>query len=151
ADLNGARAEVSELEKRLPAGDPIPWIELGHAFELAHRFEEALAAYDAAASVAPTSPDGPSEGGLRCARWGEVEEARTRLEEAVRRGANDADTWHALGLVRLHMKDYDAAEEAYKRGLAVDPKATENLLGLATVAVMKDDATAALSAYDALA
>src|SRR5262249_52988342 len=125
--------------------------ELGHAYELAHRFEEALASYDTAASVAPQSPDGPREGGMRCARWGEVEEARPRLEEAIKRGANDAETWHALGLVRLHMNDYDGAEEAYRRGFAADPKASENLLGLATVAVMKDDAAAALSAYDALA
>jgi Flp pilus assembly protein TadD len=151
ADLNGARAAVTELERHLPRGDPLPWIELGHAYELAHRFEEALAAYDTAASVAPTSPDGPREGGLRCARWGEVEEARARLEEAVTRGANDAETWHALGLVRVHLRDFDAAEDAYRRGLVADPRATENLLGLATVAVMKDDAAAALSAYDALA
>jgi tetratricopeptide (TPR) repeat protein len=151
ADLNGARAEVSELERLLPQGDPLPWIELGHAFELVHRFEEALAAYDTAASVAPESPAGPREGGMRCARWGEVEEARPRLEEAVKRGANDADTWHALGLVRLHQKDYDAAEDAYRHGLAADPGASENLLGIATVAVIKDDAPAALAAYDALA
>lgn len=147
SDLNGARAEVAELEKRLPKGDPLPWIELGHAFELAHRFEEALAAYDTAASVAPDSPAGPREGGMRCARWGEAEEARPRLEEAVRRGANDAAIYHALGLVRLHAKDLDAAEEAYRQGLAVEPKGTENLMGLATVAVVREDAAGALAAY----
>jgi tetratricopeptide (TPR) repeat protein len=150
ADLNGARAEIAELEKRLPAGDPTPWIELGHAFELAHRFEEALAAYDTAASVGPRSPLGPREGGMRCARWGEVDDARPRLEEAIRRGAKDAETWHALGLVRVHQRDLGAAEEAYRAGLAADPKATENLLGLATVAVLRDDATGALAAYDAI-
>ena len=147
SDLNGARAEVAELEKRLPKGDPLPWLELGHAFELAHRFEEALAAYDTAASVAPESPAGPREGGMRCARWGEAEEARPRLEEAIHRGANDAAIYHALGLVRLHGNDLDGAEEAYRKGLAVEPKGTENLMGLATVAVVKEDAAAALAAY----
>jgi tetratricopeptide (TPR) repeat protein len=147
SDLNGARAEVAELEKRLPKGDPLPWIELGHAFELVHRFEEALAAYDTAASVAPESPAGPREGGMRCARWGEAEEAQPRLEEATRRGANDAALYHALGLVRLHTKDLDGAEEAYRKGLAVDPKGTDNLMGLATVAIVKEDAAAALAAY----
>ena len=147
ADLDGARAEVAELEKRLPKGDPLPWIELGHAFELAHRFEEALAAYDTAASVAPDSPEGPREGGMRCARWGEVDEARPRLEEAIARGAHDPAVFHALGLVRVHQKDLDGAEEAYRSGLAVEPNGTDNLLGLATVAVMKDDAAAALAVY----
>jgi len=147
ADLNGARAEVAELEKRLPKGDPGPWIELGHAYELAHRFEEALAAYDTAASVAPDSPFGPRAGGMRCARWGESEEARPRLEEAVKRGARDAETYHALGLVRLHLKDLDGAQAAYRSGVEADPKGTDNLLGLASVAILRDDAIAALRAY----
>jgi tetratricopeptide (TPR) repeat protein len=146
-DLEAAKAQIADLERRLP-DDPIPWLELGHAFELTHRYDEALAAYDTAASIAPASPAGPRVGGMRAARWGEPEEARSRLEEAVRRGAGDAELFHALGLVRLHMKDLDGAVEAYERGLAADPKATENLLGLATVAVVRDDPKAALAAYD---
>lgn len=146
-ELEAAKAEVAELERRLP-NDPIPWLELGHAFELTHRYDEALAAYDTATSIAPSSPAGPREGGMRCARWGEPEEALPRLEEAVRRGAQDAEIFHALGLVRLHMKDLEGASEAYEKGLAVDPKSTENLLGLATVAVVKGDPQGALAAYD---
>jgi tetratricopeptide (TPR) repeat protein len=146
-DLEAARREVAELERRLP-NDPVPWIELGHAFELTHRYDEALAAYDTATSVAKASPAGPREGGMRAARWGEPEAALPRLEEAVRRGAGDAELFHALGLVRLHMKDLDGAVDAYERGLVADPKSTENLLGLATVAVVRGDAKAALAAYD---
>lgn len=149
-DLEGARREVAELAARLPK-DPTPWIELGHALELARRFDEALAAYDAAASAAPASPAGPRAGGMRAARWGEAEDAVTRLEEAIRRGARDAETFHVLGLARLNLRDLDGAEAAYRQGLAVDPKSAENLLGLATVAVVRDDAAAALAAYDALA
>lgn len=145
--LNEAREEIAELSRRVPKGDPLPWIELGHAFELAHRFEEALAAYDTAASEAPESPLGPREGGMRAARWGEPEEARPRLEEAVKRGAKDAAVFHALGLVRLHTQDLDGAEEAYRRGVAAEPKGIENLIGLATVAVVRDDGAAALDAY----
>ncbi|CAN5846132.1 hypothetical protein BH11MYX4_BH11MYX4_57290 [soil metagenome] len=145
--LDAARTEVAELERRLP-NDPIPWLELGHAFELTHRYDEALAAYDTATSVAPVSAAGPREGGMRAARWGEPEEALPRLEEAVRRGAKDAELFHALGLVRLHLKDLDGAAEAYEKGLAADPKSTENLLGLASVAVVRGDPSAALAAYD---
>lgn len=146
-DLDAAKKEVDELVGQLP-GDPTPWIELGHAYELTHRFEDALSAYDSAARAAPASPKGPREGGMRAARWGEVDEALPRLEEAVRRGDRDAGLFHALGLVRLHRDDLDGATEAYKRGLAEDPKSLENVLGLATVAVMKGDAAAALAAYD---
>ena len=146
-DLEGAKREVETLQQRLP-NDPIPWIELGHAYELAHKFDEALAAYDTAASQAPTSPAGPREGGMRCARWGEPEEAAPRLEEALKRGAHDAEVFHTLGLVRVHLRDLEGAKDAYERGLVADPKSTENLLGLATVAVVADDPKAALAAYD---
>jgi tetratricopeptide (TPR) repeat protein len=143
-----ARAQVSELASRLPPGDPAADIELGHALELAHRYDEALEAYDHAAAVAPASPEGPREGGLRAAHWGETEAAIPRLEEAVRRGAHDAETWHALGLLRLHAGDPQGAEQAYRAGVAADPAGAENWLGLASVAVAQGDAGGALEAYD---
>jgi tetratricopeptide (TPR) repeat protein len=149
-ELEAAREQIAELAKRSAKDDPIPWIELGHAYELAHRFEDALAAYDAAADASPVSPAGPREGGMRSSRWGELEEARPRLEEAVRRGAHDAALWHALGLVRLHLRDYAAAAEAYRAGLRESPGAMENWLGLASVAVATSDFGGALAAYDAL-
>jgi tetratricopeptide (TPR) repeat protein len=149
-DMPGAQTEATALAQHLPAGDPRAWIELGHAREVAHDFEGALAAYDTAASAAPASPAGPREGGMRAARWGEVEEAAPRLEEAIKRGANDVEIWHALGLVRVHLHDLAGAGEAYRAGLAADPKSAECWLGLATVAALREDAAAALAAYDAI-
>jgi tetratricopeptide (TPR) repeat protein len=149
-DMAGARAQTEELARLLGPNDPTPYIELGHALELAHRYDEALASYDQAAAVAPTLPAGPREGGMRAARWGEVASARPRLEEAVRRGANDAETWHALGLVRLTLGDAGGAYEAYRAGTRVEPTAPESWLGLATVAVSRNDAEGALAAYDRL-
>lgn len=148
-DLEGARKEVEILQRDLP-NDPTAWIEMGHAFEIAKRFDEALAAYDTAAETSPSSPAGPREGGMRCARWGEPEEAEKRLAEAIKRGANDAEIFHVLGLVRVNLRDFDGARAAYRQGLAADPKSAENLLGLATVAVVQGDANAALQAYDAV-
>jgi tetratricopeptide (TPR) repeat protein len=146
-DLTAAKREAEDLQKRLPEGDPSGWLELGHAYELSHEFEEALASYDAASSAAPGSPAGPLEGGTRCARWGELDEARPRLEEAVRRGANDAETWHTLGFVRLQQKDFDAATAAYEKGLEADRSDPQNWLGLASVAVIVGDPKGALDAY----
>jgi tetratricopeptide (TPR) repeat protein len=146
--MSEARVEVGELAARLPSGDPRPDIELGHALELSHDYDAALAAYDRAAAIAPGSPEGVREGGLRAAHWGEAEEALPRLEEAVRRGAHDAETWHALGLVRLHAGDMEGAERAYRAGAAADPASAENWLGLASLAVARNDAQGALAAYD---
>jgi tetratricopeptide (TPR) repeat protein len=149
--LTEARAEVAQLAARLPPDDPTPEIELGHALEFAHRYDEALEAYDRAAAAAPASPDGPREGGMRAAHWGETREALARLEEAVRRGARDAATWHALGIVRLNEGDADGAEQAYRAGAQADPRAAENWLGLASVAMVRGDAAGALEAYDQVA
>jgi tetratricopeptide (TPR) repeat protein len=143
-----ARAQVAELARVLPPNDPAPYIELGHAMELGHRYDEALEAYDHATEIAPASPDGPREGGIRCAHWGEAEAAAPRLEEAVRRGSNDVETWHTLGLVRWHLGDYEGAKAAYRAAATADPRSAEGWLGLATVAVAQDDGAAALAAYD---
>jgi tetratricopeptide (TPR) repeat protein len=147
-DIALARAEVAELSKWVPAGDPAPYLELGHALELTHSYDEALQAYDEAAAIAPSSPEGPREGGMRSARWGELEEARPRLEEALRRGSRDVETWHTLGLVRLHLADYDGAAQAYRSGAGADPKDATCWLGLATVGVAAGDPQLALDAYD---
>ena len=146
--LDRAEAEAEQLAERLGAASPIPWIELGHAFELARRYPEALALYDRAARVAPTDPSGPREGGLRAARWGEAELAAARLEEALRRDPADAEVWHALGLALVHLGDFAGARTAYERGLIADPRALENHLGLASLALKQERPAQALTHYD---
>jgi tetratricopeptide (TPR) repeat protein len=147
-NLGKAKAQAEELARRLGPESPIPWIELGHALELAHRYDEALGLYDRAAEAAPRDPAGPREGGLRAARWGEAELALPRLEEALRRDSRAADVWHALGLVRVRLGDLPGAQVAYDSGLVADPRALENRIGLATLALRRHDAAAALRQYD---
>jgi Flp pilus assembly protein TadD len=149
-NLGEAAREAQRLSEALGTGSPVPWIELGHAYELAHRYDEALKLYDRAADAAPADPSGAREGGLRAARWGEVELARPRLEEALRRDTKDARVWHALGVVRLRLGDVDGARMAYRSGLMADPQALENRIGLATVALATDDPRSALAEYEAI-
>jgi Flp pilus assembly protein TadD len=149
-DLGRARRAAEDLAARVGPGNPEPWVELGFALELAHRYDEALAMYDRAAEVAPRNPLGPKTGGLRAARWGERELARPRLEEALRRDTRDAGAWHALGLVCLGLGDSASAEQAYRSGLMADPHALENRVGLATLAFAEDRPEAALHEYEAI-
>ena len=149
--LGRAHAQVALLERQLGPDSPVPLIELGHALELAHRYDEAMAAYDQAAELAPRDPLGPLTGGLRAARWGELALAEPRLLEAVRRGPKNPAAWHALGLVRLSQGNLAGAEQAYRSGLLADPSALENRVGLATLAVSRGDLAAALVQYEAIA
>ncbi len=148
--LGAAQEQVARLEQQLGPKSPIPLVELGHALELAHRYDEALEAYDSAAALAPTDPLGPLTGGLRAARWGELELAAPRLEEAVRRAPGNPAAWHALGLVRLSRGELERAEQAYRAGLLADPRGLVNRIGLATLALSRGDLAAALVQYDAI-
>ena len=145
-----ARVSAERLAELLPPGSPLPWVELGAAWELAHRYDDALAAYDRAANVAESDATGPKRGGMRAARWGELELAEPRLREALRRDPHDAESWHALGVVCIGLGQLDAARQAYSAGLAANPAALENRLGLATVALRLNDPAAALAQYDLL-
>lgn len=148
--LGAAQAEADQLARQLGPRSPIPLVELGHALEVAHRYDEALAAYDRAAELAPGDKLGPLTGGLRAARWGELDWAEPRLREAVRRDPKDPAAWHALGLVQLQLGNAAGAEQAYRSGLLADPGALENRVGLATLALSRGDLAGALVQYDAI-
>lgn len=148
--LSAVRVEADKLARQLGPTSPIPLVELGHALEVAHRYDEALAAYDRAAQVAPHDKLGPLTGGLRAARWGELDWAEPRLREAVRRDPKDPVAWHALGLVQLQRGNTTGAERAYRFGLLADPEALENRVGLATLAIARGDLAGALVQYDAI-
>jgi len=149
-NLGAAEREAEQLGNVLGKASSVPWIEMGHAYELAHRYDEAMAMYDRAAEVAPRDEAGPRAGGMRAARWGEVELAKPRLEEALRRNPRDAEVWHALGLVRMRLGDTVGARRAYESGMKADPGALANRVGLATLALQQHQPRAALAQYDAL-
>jgi Flp pilus assembly protein TadD len=147
---SAAAQQTERLAELLPPDSPEPWLELGAAFELGHRYDEALSAYDRASSTAPRSAVGPKRGGMRAARWGELELAEPRLREALRRDSSDGEAWHALGVVLVALDRLDAARQAYASGIAADGQALENRLGLATVALRQNEPAAALAQYDLL-
>jgi len=148
--MGHAQEQAQALAQVLGPGSPVPWVELGYALELSHRYDEALEQYDHAAEVAPRDPLGPLTAGLRAARWGEPELAEPRLVEALRRDTLNSEAWHTLGLTRARLGNLDGAATAYQSGLRADPRAVENHVGLATIALLRGDASAALGEYDAI-
>ena len=148
--MGHAEEQAQTLARQLGPQSPVPWVELGYALELAHRYDEALEQYDRATEVAPRDPLGPLTAGLRAARWGEAELAEPRLVEALRRDPRNTEAWHALGLARARLGNLDGAAHAYQSGLRADPHAIEDHVGLATIALLRGDAAAALAEYDAI-
>jgi len=148
--MGRAQEQARALANALGPASPVPWVELGYALELNHRYDEALEQYDRAAEVAPNDPLGPLTAGQRAARWGEAELAEPRLAEALRRDPRNAEGWHTLGLARARLGNLDGAVAAYQSGLRADPQALDNRVGLATIALLRGDASSALAEYDAL-
>src|SRR5262249_42319204 len=87
---------------------------------------------------------------MRAARWGEAEEAVSRLGEAVRGGARDAETVPVLGPARVDPRDLGGAEGADRQSPPPHPSRLENLLGLPSAAAVRNGPAAALAAYDAI-
>lgn len=149
-DWHGVETTLVRLISVSPSDSPEPWLELGHAHELLHEFDQALAAYDRASKVSPTSARGPFVAGRRAARWGWWNVAADRMREAVRREPNRPELWHTLGFSLLAGGDIAGAQAAYSNGLGVNSSSLANRIGLATVALRREDYTLALSHYDAL-
>ena len=57
--MGHAQEQAQALASLLGPASPVPWVELGYALELSHRYDEALEQYDRAAEVAPRDPLGP--------------------------------------------------------------------------------------------
>ena len=142
-----AMESFERLAERLGPENPEPWLELGRGHELAHRYDEALEAYDHAGRVAPRDERGPRYAGRRATRWGRFSVVEPRLREALRRKPNDPEAWHLLGFVLQATGRLDEARTAYQRGLESSPAHLENRLGLATVALRQGEPARALRHY----
>jgi tetratricopeptide (TPR) repeat protein len=73
---------------------------------------------------------------------GELDQARTLIEEQLQRDPSSVEACNLLGIVDTNKKDYDQALEAFQRALKLDPNstATHNNLGNFYLTQQKVDA-----------
>lgn len=79
--------------------NPRAQINLGHAFEKAKRFPEAIAHYETAARLQPDSPQGHIRLASACFAQGKLELALAHASTAVRLDPNEPDARINLGVV----------------------------------------------------
>lgn len=95
---------------------------LGRALMELHRYDEALAAFEAALDRCPAQADAWNSIGLIWLYRGENEKARAVLERATRCPGCPAYAHNNLGIVYERLGLYEWADREYARCLAVDPQ-----------------------------
>jgi tetratricopeptide (TPR) repeat protein len=74
-----------------------------------------------------------------------VDSAVKRLEDAVERAPQFAAAWNTLGVIAYQRKQYDRAEEAFRKALEQDPQSFEALVNLGGVLVTEHKVEEGLS------
>jgi len=146
-------ARVSDAFTRaslLQPTNPQPRILIGHTWELERRWDEALAAYLQAVSVAPQQARPYRVLGTRLLRWGRPADAVEPLARAVALAPAHAETWKALALARYHGGDVAAAEQSFRDGIALHAEHRGLRLGLAALLVNAHRFEEALTVYAAV-
>lgn len=119
-----AAREIRELESRLSRHDPDSWLNLAEVYRAYGRLPEADYCYRQAERLGPESPDYLFFWGACLSRLGEIERARSKYEQAIRRGSQwEPFCWHRLGLDHLREGNVEEAEAALVQARQV-PMAT---------------------------
>jgi tetratricopeptide (TPR) repeat protein len=84
------------------------------------------------------------------AEWGEYDEAIAQFERAIAVDANDAFSWHELGLLRHKRGDNDAALAAFRQSRTLAPRDWRPRRSLAILHVKLGDFGAAIAEYRAM-
>lgn len=131
--LEGGAAALSRFEA-MPAPlrqHPLSlWTE-GQLLAREGRDDAAIAALEQAIARNPLLKEAHFHLALLEEKAGRLEKARRHLEEAAELGDTTVELWSHLGYVRLQLRDYAPAREAYDELLAGDPDDDEARLNRA--------------------
>lgn len=131
-DYEGGVEALRRAVELSPLSPPVR-LNYATALEYAGRFEEAEAEYRRMAADFPDDAKSLRELFALLKRQYRDEDAHEVIEEAVRRAPDDLELVLGLASHRLTRHRHAAAEEAYRRAIAIDPGNTLGYLGVATV------------------
>jgi len=142
-DFEKAVTIFERLLASYPSTNPVILRGYAEACRFTGRLDCALAIYQKVVKLPnPVSADFFGLG----VTWhmkGNERKACENLERAVALDSADVNSWINLGNGRLALKQWDAAERAFSRAAALDPKSIDAVSGLAAVAFEKKDLRAA--------
>ena len=127
---------------------PTTWAVRSDALTELGRYDEARAAVQRLLDLSPDGVDGLTRASYALELRGDVDRARTALQQAAQEATRPADVAFAqqyLGELAWNEGDLPAARAAYDAGLAADPTSLALLAARAKVLVAEGDAAAAVA------
>ncbi len=143
-DFEGALAHLDRAIAIAPQREA--FVEKARTLDQAGLRAQAREAWAAILKVIPQHQEAASRLGRFAWEDGDYTTAASLLERATAADA-PASVWFDLGLVRQDMRDYVAAETAYRRALAIKPEHAEAALNLGIVLQESGDGDGAIAAY----
>ncbi len=105
----------------LRGDDPLFWLDQGHLLLLRHRHRDAAQCFDQALVAAPDDLVALNARARTHLAMGEIEPARSLLEQACAIDEGIAELWNNLGTARARGGDAEGALESFERALALSP------------------------------
>lgn len=121
------------------ASEPQPWLALGMTYEAHGLLAEAAGAYAQAEARSPTPGRAAFHAGRALAAAGDTEAALAAWERAHTGAADHAPLHWRRGTLLLEAGRLDEAEAAFQRAAQLEPQGFAGVLGLARVALARDD------------
>ena len=112
------------------------------------RYEEALAVYEQAISLAPQDARNWYSKGVALGRLGRYEEALAAYEQAISLAPHDADNWRGKGASLWYLGRYEEALAAYEQAIRLAPQDASSWLGKGLSLERLDRYEEAVTAYD---
>ena len=113
---------VLDNARQIDDRDPTIWNRLGFVeLSLGDR-ALALESFRTAAALRPDYPEAHTNYGALLADAEDFQNAATELEQAVRYAPSSAVAWMNLGNAYRGLKEFEKAEDAYRKALNLDPK-----------------------------
>lgn len=132
--------EELELEKA--------YFQLGWLYQTLESPEKALAAYDRAFMIDPTSTDTLNNRGTVYQDLGDFERALEDYDLALFLDNNIARVYHNRGIAHSSLEEFDIAIDDYAHAIELDPNLVEALYGLGNAYKMTGEYDKALVEYD---
>ncbi|CAM8634391.1 GT9_LPS_heptosyltransferase domain containing protein [Oxalobacteraceae bacterium] len=124
-------------------------VQQGLQLILQGRYEDALAAEEAALGLAPTLPDAHSYRGSALLQLGRVQEALVSYDQVIRLSPNAAVAHYNRANALQRLRRYEEALPSLKRALRLQPRYTDALSLTGIVLQAMGDTASALEHYDA--